>query len=128
MAKLDVQIEYPSELSSKQRERVLALLRESLLGLAVQRVDVVRTPSPAGSKSGGAIDVAQLAIVMAPVSGLVAGVAAVCVARIRADAARSIRLKLGQDEITLRGSSQPEQQQLIEAWLDALNSKGQINE
>lgn len=115
------ELTFVEAVGEEQREREAQTLRQSLLEVEVVKVEFGRVAPGAGAKAAGALDVAHLVILVAPVPALITAVTAICVARIRADSIRSIHLRSGDEELRLEGLSSEEQRELTRRWVATLS-------
>jgi hypothetical protein len=99
-------------------ERAGRNLRNDLLQLEVERVDVLPMPAaPAGAKGAG-LDWTRMLISVAGSGGLLNALLANLQAWVSRDKERSVTIEISGDKLTVQGISLAEQKRLIDAWLD----------
>jgi hypothetical protein len=105
------------ELDLEQLDTATAALRRELLDLDVEAVErPPGGPAPAGAR-GSALEVATLLVTLANSEAL-AGVTALLRSWLGGRGTRSVRLRLGDDEIEIDGATPGQQDQLVQAFLE----------
>lgn len=94
-------------------------LREELLQLDVQRVDLVTLgAAPTGTKSGGALAAGALTVSLIQSSGVLAAVVEAVRAWVSRRGGRSVKLELDGEVLEVTGVSSREQGRLIQTFID----------
>ena len=119
MSKLKLHIESGTEDDAEELERLTLQLKEELLGLDVEAVELVRTEKmPHKAKSPGAVDLGTLLLTLAASGGVITTLINVLKSWLNRHERRSITLEIGGDKLEVTGVSSEEQQRLIDSWLN----------
>lgn len=119
MAEFRLSVDAPGQAASATGQLAQELVRGA-------RVDVRPAPaaSPEGAKSGTAASVAELVLNGALPAAVAAAVASVVTAFVQRGGARTVKIKDGDEEITVEGVDARSQKAALEAWLRDRGSEG----
>jgi Effector Associated Constant Component 1 len=103
-------------------ERLTQSLRRDLSSLDVQSVDLVRAGTvPSRAKAGDPVSWGQLIVALAASGGLLTTLIGALQAWLTNPERRSVTVEIDGDKLSLTGSSNLEQQRLIDAWISRHN-------
>jgi len=107
------------EASAEDLESLAYSLRDDLLELDVQAVDLARGEAPAGTRGGPAIDWTTILVTLAASGGVLTTVITAIQAWLVHRRSSSVTLKVDDDELVLTGGGpySAEQKWAIELWL-----------
>ena len=107
------------EASAEDLEGMAQSLRDDLLELDVQTVDLARGEAPAGTRGGPAIDWTTILVTLAASGSVLTTVITAIEAWLAHRRSSSVTVKLEGDELTLTGSGpySAEQKRATELWL-----------
>lgn len=102
-------------------EQLTLSLRQELLALDVRSVEALGAGAvPEGTRGLDAAALGALVVSVSPAVGAVGRLISALVQWLRrGDVGRSIRVKIGDDELELTGASSKTQEHLIEGWIRA---------
>lgn len=115
---LKLTLDTGSEINGEELERLTRQLREELLKLDVQAVDLMTEGLiPANAKAGDPITWGALLLTLTASGGVFTALISVLKAWLTRHERRSMTLEIKGDKLQVTGITATEQQHLIEAWL-----------
>jgi hypothetical protein len=116
-AHLKLSVEAGPGSDAEESAELTGQLRESLLDLDVDQVDLTQAEdAPSGSK-GIPIDWSTLLVTLSASGGVLTAVINTVQSWLARQGQRSVTLEIGGDKLTLTGASSREQQQLVDNWI-----------
>ncbi|MBD1862435.1 MULTISPECIES: hypothetical protein [Trichocoleus] len=118
-AQLLLKISSELDLDAEELEQLTQQLREELLELDVESVNLVRAgEAPKGAKVGDPISWGTILVTLLAAGGVVTTLINAIQSWLARDERRSIIMEINGDKLQITGVSSKEQQQLIDAWID----------
>jgi hypothetical protein len=113
---LELRVGGPSDADPHELERDALILREELLTLDVDSVEPSRSgPAPPGSKAVDAASFDVLAVALKQSIPLLTSVLGVVQAWLSGESSRSAAIRVGGDEIELRGLSRSQMERVVDS-------------
>ena len=107
-----------SDADDEELEVLTRQLREELLDLNIEAVDLVRAGEiPERAKAGDPITWGELLLTLAASSGALTALISLLQAWLTRHSQSSVTAKIGDDELTVTGKPNKQQQQVIDGWL-----------
>lgn len=99
-------------------ETLTSNLRDALLDLDVESVDKVSgAPAPEGSKGGGLLEIGSLLTTLIATPALLTSVVDLVRTWLGGRDGRSVTMKVGDDEIEIKGVSDDAERELVSSWV-----------
>lgn len=118
-ARLGLCVEADSEADAEELARLAVDLREQLLELDIERADpALAGPAPPGTRAGEIFVAGALTVMLAQSSGLLTALVETVQSWVSLVGARSVKLKIDDDELEVTGITRADQRELIKAWID----------
>ena len=106
-----------SDADAEELATLASQLRDELLGLDLDSVDLVRSgPAPAGTKAVEVLALGSLIVTLAKSSGL-AQVIRVVQGWLTRDSRRQVEIQMDGDVLKLSGVTDDDQRRLVDAWI-----------
>lgn len=124
MTKLQLTINTGTDTDAQELSELTRQLRQEISALDVEEVGLLRGEKiPEGAKAGDPITWGTLLVTLVASGGVLPTLINAIQSWLTQHATRSITLKIGDDQLDVKGVSSEEQRQLIDLWL-----KRQMNE
>ena len=118
MTRLMLKLDAGPDANAEELENLTQQLREELMHLHVETVDLVSGgETPAKSKAGGPITWGTLLLTLAASGGVLTTMINLLRSWLNRSACRKLILEIDSDRLEVTGISSQNQQQLIECWL-----------
>ena len=115
--KVLLKVDAGPEADDSMAAAIVHRLRQDLLRLDVEDVELVpRTETPAGAK-GADFDWTKLLVSVGSAGGILAKLMATLQSWLSYDQRRSVTLEIAGDKLAIQGVSSAEQKRLVDAWL-----------
>lgn len=117
-AQLNLQIDAGDDADAEELAELTVRLREQLLELDVERVDLVMSgPAPPGTRAGEVLAAGALIVSLARASGLLTALVSHVQAWVSSLGRRSVKLEMDGDVLEVTGISSRDQRELIQVWI-----------
>ena len=130
VTELSLKINAMQEDGNEKLELITRRLREEILRLDVENVDLVKAgETPNGARSGDVVALGSLLVTLATSSGVLPSLINTVQSWLgRTKGSHSITLEVGGDKLEVTGISSQTQQQLIDTWLKHQEAKMKAND
>ncbi len=116
---MELQLDVKAGEDDEEREAYTSSLQRELAELEVcEAARPAKGDAPLGTRSGEILEVARLVVELSTAAGALAGVVTTVRSWLFRQRTGAITMTVGGDSITVRGEMSPEQQRLLELWLD----------
>jgi hypothetical protein len=130
VTELSLKINGTPESENEELELITRRLREEILKLDVEDVDLVKAGEiPKGARAGDIITLGSLLVTLAASGGVLPSIINAVQSWLgRTKESHSITLEVGGDKLEVTGISSQTQQQLIDTWLKHQEAKMKTND
>ena len=117
-AQLMLNLDAGPETDAEELAELTRQLREDLMELSVEAVDLVRAgKAPEGAKAGDPVAWGTLLVTLAASGGVLTTLISALQSWLTRHERRSVTLEIGGDKLEMTGISSEGQQRLIDAWI-----------
>jgi hypothetical protein len=130
VTELSLKINSMSESEDEELELITRRLREEILKLDVENVDLVKAgETPKGARSGDVVALGSLLVTLATSGGVIPSLINTVQSWLgRTEKGHSITLEIDGDKLEVTGISSQKQQQLIDTWIKHQEAKMKTND